>query len=73
MCQFSSVLTVNKDKKIWKLGKVNGDAPRMVDITVKEMLDALRCLKIERSLGLISYIQEYCEKLKKCESPDRDR
>lgn len=48
---FTSVFTAERHED-WELGKDNGDVLRIVLITVREMLDDLKRMKLDKSLGI---------------------
>lgn len=48
---FSPVFTTEKDMKTWEIGKVNGDVLMTIHITVKEVLNVLRHMKVDTFPG----------------------
>lgn len=48
--EYFSILTMEKDMKTRKLGKVNGNVFRIVHIAVEEVVDVLRHKKVDKSL-----------------------
>ena len=48
---FSSVFTVEKSMDVRELGKINNDILRSVHIPEKEVLEVLKCIKVDKSPG----------------------
>lgn len=46
-----------------ELVKVNGNIWMIVHIVIKEVLVVPKHMKVDKSLGMIKYIQRYCGKL----------
>eukprot|EP00061_Rhincodon_typus_P005258 g24540.t1 len=63
---FASVFTVKKDMEGVEHGDLNSDILKNVHITEEEVLDVVKCIKVDKSRDLIKYIQDKNRKNCRC-------